>query len=249
MKKILFTIALPQELKIIKEEVKSLKTNFKIDFLLTWVGNYNVIYNLKDYIEKKWKPDFIINIWVCGIKNNIFKDFFQVYKIKNFLNCKESICPIFFKFLDLKWIYSSEKVITNKNDLLEENFVDMESFWIDFICSKENIPYLIFKKPFDIIWEKSNNVSIKDLENSLKNFSYKELFKNIELFLNDNKNENFEEEILILKEKFKLTFSQTEILRKYINKEIAFWDEFKEVYENILCLDKNTLINKINLQK
>jgi hypothetical protein len=35
MKKILFTIALPQELKIIKEELKKINTTFKIDFLLT----------------------------------------------------------------------------------------------------------------------------------------------------------------------------------------------------------------------
>jgi hypothetical protein len=35
MKKILFTIALPQELKIIKEELKNIKSFFKVDLLLT----------------------------------------------------------------------------------------------------------------------------------------------------------------------------------------------------------------------
>jgi hypothetical protein len=34
MKKILFVVALHQELKVIKEELKTLKTSFKVDFLL-----------------------------------------------------------------------------------------------------------------------------------------------------------------------------------------------------------------------
>lgn len=238
MKKILFVVALPQELKIIKEEIKALKSTFKVDFLLSWVWNYNVIYSLKDYIFTKWKPDFLINIWVCWARNNDFLDFFQVYRIKNYSNQREIISPSFFKFFPLKSILSSEKIITCKNDLWKEDFVDMESFWVDFICSREEIPYLIIKKPFDIISENSKKVDLIDLQNNLKNFDYLDFFEKIGIFLEKNKKENFEKEIWILKEKFRLTFSETEMLRKYINKKISFWGDFSDIFEELRSLDK-----------
>lgn len=242
MKKILFLVALPQELKIIKEELKTLKSSFKVDFLLCWVWNYNVINNLKDYIFNKWKPDFIINIWVCWMKSNDFTNFFQVYRIKNLANNKEIICPNYIKILPLKSILSSEKIITDKNELAEENFVDMESYWVDFVCSREEIPFLIIKKPFDIVSDNSKKVDLNDLQNCLKNFNYLELFEEIENFLEENEKESFEKEILLLKEKFRLTFSETELLKKYINKKISFWERFLDVFEELKKLDKKDLI-------
>ena len=56
---ILITCALNHELKIIKEEIRKLNiSNLNIKYLISWVGNYNTIYNLKDYIEKKLKVWF-----------------------------------------------------------------------------------------------------------------------------------------------------------------------------------------------
>lgn len=245
MKKILFVVALPQELKIIKEEIKALKSPFKVDFLLSWVWNYNVIYTLKDYIFTKWKPDFLINIWVCWTKSENILDFFQVYRIKNNSNNREKISPSFLKILPLKSILSSEKIITDKNDLWEENFVDMESFWVDFVCSREEIPYLIIKKPFDIISENSKKVDLKELQDSLRNFDYLELFEKIWAFLEENEKESFEKEILIFKEKFRLTFSETEMLRGYINKKISFWGDFSNIFEELGSSDKRSLIKEI----
>lgn len=245
MKKILFIVALPQELKIIKEEIKPLKSSFKVDFLLSWVWNYNVIYALKDHIFNKWKPDFIINIWVCWAKNETFFNFFQVYRIKNNSNNREIICPNYLKFLPLKSILSSERIITEKKDLQDEDFVDMESYWVDFICNREEIPYLIIKKPFDLIWENSKKVDLKELQNSLKNFNYLELFEKIENFFNDNKKENYDKEISILKEKLRLTFSETEMLKKYINKEISFWESFSDIFEKLIHLDKEYFLELV----
>lgn len=243
MKKILFVVALTEELKVIKEEINALKLWlklwFKVDFLLSWVWNYNTINSLKDYIFTKQKPDFIINIWVCWMINNDFKDFFQVYRIKNIANNKEIICPNYLKILPLKSILSSEKIITDKNELQKEFFVDMESFAIDFICTKEQIPYIIIKKPFDIIWKDSKKVDINKLKDSIKWFDYKSLLQEINIFLEKNKSKNdFDKKIFDLKLKFRLTFCETEMLKKYINKCKAFW-------EDILFLDKNDLLIKI----
>jgi hypothetical protein len=60
------------------------------------------------------------------------------------------------------------------------------------------------------------------LQNSLKYFNYEELFTKTEEFFNKNENNNFENEINLLKEKFRLTFSETNFLRSCINKKISF---------------------------
>lgn len=220
---ILFTIALPIEAKTIKQEIKNLNLKWiKIDFLITWVWVLNTIYSIKDYIEKNTKPDFIVNIWVCWKTENESDDFFQVYRIKNLSNNKEVICPVYIDFLELNSIACSDKIITDKNSLLEETFVDMESFWIDFIADKEKIPYIIIKKPFDLISKDSLKVDKNDLEKVLVWFDYIKLFSEIEKFILSLGNKNdFEEDIKYLKELFKLTFSQTEILKKYFYKQKA----------------------------
>jgi hypothetical protein len=231
---ILFTASLPNELKIIKEEIKNLNLKWiKINFLLTWVWALNTIYSIKDYISKNNKPAFIVNLWICWKIDNNFNDFFQVYRITNLSNNKEAICPIYVKNSELKSIACSDSVITDKNELFKEEFVDMESFWIDFICSKEKIPYIIIKKPFDIVWIKSKNVNLKELENTLKWFNYIELINKIQNFLNKSKKIDVTDKINILKEKNKLTFSETFMLEKYINKMIAFWSNLDEIYKNL----------------
>jgi hypothetical protein len=119
----------------------------------------------------------------------------------------------------------------------------MESFWIDFVCSREEIPYLIIKKPFDLISDNSKKVDLNDLQNCLKNFNYSELFGKIESFLQENEKESFEKEILILKEKFRLTFTETEMLKKYINKKISFWWDFSNIFEELSGLEKKDILD------
>ncbi|MDD5769689.1 MAG: hypothetical protein PHE25_01870 [Candidatus Gracilibacteria bacterium] len=241
---ILFAIALSQELKILKEEFKNLKIR-NIDFLLTGVGVLNTIYSIKDYISKNKKPDFIINIGVCGKINDCFLDFFQVYRIKNLANNKEIICPIYINFGNLKSIASSDKIITSFNELENESFVDMESAGIDFICDKEKIPYIIIKKPFDIVSKNSKKVDLKSLEDSLRGFNYLGLIREIENFISKNTKNNFDEGISNLKQKLKLTFSENELLKKYINKNIAFGSPEENIFKNLDLLNKKEILDLI----
>lgn len=245
---ILICAALPSELKIIKEEIK--KSNFrwwKIDFLLTWVWVLNASYAIKNYISEKKKPDFIVNIWVCGKITSKWGDFFQVYRIKNISNNREVICPIYVHIFWLESLACSDKIITNTPELWEEIFVDMESFWIDFICEKEKIPYVLIKKPFDRVSKGSKNVSLQDLENTLSEWLDGEnIINKIVDFLEKNKKNIFiEEKVLAIKEKFQLTFSETEFLKKYINKEIAFHSDIKKILESFLSAEKKDILKKI----
>lgn len=246
MKKVLIITALPQELKWVKDSIIKSK-NLSIDFLQTWVWNLNIVYSLKDYIFNKWKPDFIINIGVCWCKNDKYKDFFQVYKIKNLSNNREVIVPVYIEYLDLKWIYCSDKIITSKDELIEEDFVDMESYWIDFICDKEKIPYILIKKTFDIVSEKSKKVDLEEIKNSFKDLDYDKLFLLIEEFFNKEIWLNYENEIALLKEKFRLTFSETNILKNYINKKISFWENFLDIYNYLIWLDKKEFLEEIKI--
>lgn len=243
---ILFTIALPIEAKIIKQEIKNLALkSWKIDTLITWVWVLNTIYAIKDYIDKNGKPDFIVNIWVCGKKDDSKNDFFQVYRIKNLSNNKEALCPIYIKNLPLESLACSDKIITNSSEMWDEHFVDMESFWIDFICDKEKIPYIIIKKPFDIVSKDSLQVSKDELEKSLQWFPYENLINQIENFLFQNKKESFENSIQKLKDSYRLTFSETQILKTHINKNIAFWEKENSIIEWLAQLSQKDLLEKI----
>lgn len=254
MKKIvLFVCALPIELKAIKEVVKNLNLiDFKIDFLISWVWSYNTIYSIKDYLTKNQKPDFVINIWVCWtINKKVFNDFFQVYRIKNSSNNREILTPIYIKFLPLKSILSSEKIITNKIEMLEENFVDMESFWIDFICTKEKIPFVIIKKVFDEVWEKSKDVNVEEIKSDLENFNYKDLILQIWKWLEKNKKIiNLNENVLkFYKDYFRFTFSELEKFKKSYNKLIAYNNDFKDFFEENKLLNKKEFLKKLDYLK
>lgn len=243
---ILFTIALPIEAKIIKQEIKNLAFKWwKVDTLVTWVWVLNTMYAIKDYIDTNGKPDFIVNIWVCGKKDDSKNDFFQAYRIKNLSNNKEALCPIYIKNLPLDSLACSDKIITDHNEMWDENFVDMESFWIDFISDKEKIPYIIIKKPFDIVSKDSLQVSKDELEKSLQWFPYENLIHQIENFLLQNKKESFENSIQKLKDSYRLTFSETQILQKHINKQIAFWENQTWIIEWLAQLSQKNLIEKI----
>lgn len=239
---ILLACALSQELKTIKSIIKDLNFHkLKIDFIQTWVGNYNTIYSLKDYLSKN-NADFIVNIWVCGKASSDLKnDFFQVARIKNSSNFKESLPPIFFKFLDLKSILSSEKVITSNDEMLWEDYVDMESFAIDFIASKEKIPTIILKKPFDFVSLDSKKVDIEAMQNSLKDLNYNSLLENISSYLEKNKKN--EENYDFYKEHFSFTFQEFEIFKKLVNRyESIHKKDFTDFVEKNKHLSKKEFL-------
>lgn len=220
--KILFAIALPIEMKTIKSQIKNLNLNgCTIDFLLTWVWVINSVYHIKNYIQEKQKPDFLVNIWVCGKKDEKYNDFFQVYRIKNLSNNKEILCPNYIDFLKLESIGCSDKIITDICELGEESLVDMESYGIDYIAEKEKIPYIMIKKPFDTISSGSRNVTISDIEKILNGCDLKLLFEKIQDFHTKKSSKNYDHELQILKEKHRLTFSESQLLKKFFNKELA----------------------------
>jgi hypothetical protein len=229
--KILFCIALPAELKIVKNEIKKLNILWlDIKFLLIWVWNYNVIYSVKDYISNNSKPDFIVNLWVCWHSLLEIIDVIQVYRIKNLSNDREEIVPLYLNLYKLESILSSEKVIIDKKNMLWENFVDMESYWINYICNKEKINFIIIKVPFDLVWAESKNVSINSMIRKLEK----------KLYLINNQKKDID--LSFYKNYFSFTFSEFEIFKKNYKKFLAFWIDFDDFFERNNFMDKKTFL-------
>ena len=88
----------------------------------------------------------------------------------------------------------------------------MESFAVDFVATKEKLPFIILKKPFDFVSLDSKKVDIKAMQNSLKKLDYKSLLENIVSYLEKNKKDEIN--IDFYKEYFSLTFAEAEIFKK-----------------------------------
>lgn len=160
-----------------------------------------------------WKPDFILNFWICWYtdliwENKKFENFFQIWRIFWAAKEKEFLVPQFINFWEISSVYSSEKIIFDKGEISEKNinFVEMESFWIEYILEKTWIPRAYFKFPFDKIWSfdtKNFKQKLPEIKNLLQeNIDYKKLFQKIEKFLEKNNKKlfsnKFEKEFLFL---------------------------------------------------
>lgn len=253
---ILFVCALPLEQKLCKkyvgEALKNLpikKEGFTYQFLLSGVGNYQTLATLQNYLFSH-QVDFIINIWVCGIHPNIKNiptPLVQAYRIKNLANLRESIVPLYLEVSPLISLASSEKIITSSEELLWENFVDMESYAIDFVATKEKIPYMILKLPLDRVGEESKYIDTKEIENLFWEVSFSSILTQVEDFLikNNREENNVPESYFSL---FPMTFSEREIFKKQYfryealkldidefiaqNKELPKKEFFKKLQEN-----------------
>lgn len=254
IKKILIVWALSQELNIIKEEIKKLNLiDVKTSFLTTWIGNYNMILNLTRFLEKT-SFDIVINIGVCWYKED-YLDFIQVWRIKNLANDKELIIPKILDFWVLKSIASSEKVIFNENEIWDEKYVDMESYWFETVCDSFKLPRIILKIPVDKIWIETKNFDFKKAKNNLKNnINYQELFLKIDSYLETHFN--------IWKWKYKIyqdifdnynriynfTFSENEIFKRlYYRYHSLVNKDFNSYFEKNRCENKKDFL--INLEK
>jgi hypothetical protein len=192
--KILVVAAMPNELKAIKEWIKSakLKENLNIDYLCCGIWNYETISSLENYLTKNSEPTFIWNIWICGYwnsKNENKSDPIQIANIVNIHTKKEVIIPPFLQIAPLKNCFCSENVILEKPEMWnnnEEMYFDMESRWIEFVASKYKFPRLILKIPFDFI---GNNDEVKE-----KN--YKELSEKMSIILKSLSYHDYLEKIL-----------------------------------------------------
>lgn len=233
--KILVAVAHPNELKIIKQEIKNLGFIwFEITFIQTGVGNYETIFNLTKKLEKE-SFDFLLNIWICWyIKESNW--LIQVARIKNLSTSKELIVPICFQFTQLKSIWSSEIPVKNLSESTDYNFVDMESYGVEFIANKYQIPRIILKFPADKIWEKLDFEAIKASCLELWKIDYKVLFSQIKIFLDSN---ILQENYVYTKERYEFSYAEFEILKKQIKKYEAFRNvSFRDFFDKNSNLDK-----------
>lgn len=242
-KTVLFVSALKLEMDIIKNELQKIdskKIGFK--FLLTWTWNYNALYELSNYLKEK-KVDCIVNIGVCGQKREYNENFFQVYRIKEISSEKESLLPVYFTLWNLESIACSNKIVTNPEYLGSEVFVDMESFWIDFVAAKEKITMMILKIPFDTIWSKSKDVSLDVLKQKMETFPYSRLISNLEAFFEKSPTEY---DFTKIKKHFDLTFSETEIVKKNFYRIQALGWDFEKLYKKNKDLSKKEFISLLD---
>ncbi len=248
MYNILVVSALNLELKTVKQEIKKLDLkNFKTSFLLSWVWNYTTILKLTKTLTKIPNFDLVLNIWVCWYKDTKTKAI-QVWRIKNLSNSKELIVPHIINFLELKSIASSSRVVYDKAEIWDENFVDMESYAIELVCDNFEIARIILKIPVDKIWIETKNFDLEKAKTYLsKNIDYKELFEKIELYLKENKQEKLE---LKIKDKinshYKFSFSEKIILEKTLNKHevLKLWNT-QEFFEENKKLNKKEFLKKL----
>ena len=93
----------------------------------------------------------------------------------------------------------------------------MESYAIDTIGTAEKIPYLIVKKPFDVVSPESKKIDPKKFTDCLSDFDYQKLLTTIYSFLEKNEDQAENQRQAFLEKTlqvYKLTFSEKEIWKK-----------------------------------
>jgi len=249
-KTILFIAALPAELNSIKKEVKKLRLVWiRAKFFLSWVWNYKTLYNLKHHLDNLTeKPDFLVNIWLCWKTKSASDNIFQVYRILWAANTRELLCPIYIDFLAKQSLLSSEKVIITSDGMQWESYVDMESYAIDTIGTEEKIPYIIIKKPFDIVSEASKNIDLEKFVDCLSDIGYTGLTSTIQKFLekHHDKDEELRQKYLLETLKiYNFTFSEKEIWKKSYAKYISAWWNYREFLRENWKLIKKLFLEKL----
>ncbi len=165
--KLLITAATSDEINAIKKWIKAanIKKNLDIDYLCCWIGNYETILNLENYISKYSEPIFIRNIWICGYWNhdNQKKNIpIQAATTFNIHTEKEFVIPPFVQIAPMRNCFSSEKPIKEKPYLKKEIecindewYFDMESRWTEFVSLRHKLPHIILKVPLDFVWQET----------------------------------------------------------------------------------------------
>lgn len=227
MSNILIVCASNKELKSVKKQIKNIShpQKNKIFYLASGIGNYQTIQNFTSFLEKN-KIDFVINIGICW-RSNEKPPAIQVWRIKNIHTNKELIVPIFFKYEKIESIACSENICKQKN--FSENFVDMESFGIEFVCSKYNIPRIILKVPYDEIWKDISNIDFEEAADSIwKKIDINKLIQHSQKYIQKIPKEKDRSH---LKQELNLSFQQYQILKHKIKKrEVLNQKDFNPKY-------------------
>lgn len=202
--KILVVVAMPNEMKPIKEWIKSanLKAKLDIDFLCCGMWDYEAIYSLQQYLIQHSEPMFIWNIWMCGYRNSNKEKKWEVIQVSNVINIhteKESIIPPFLQVAPMRTCFSGETLTYEKPQfkkeiwtINDEMYFDMECRWIEFVASKFKYPRLYLKVPFDFVGIETEwcikERAITDIPILLKNLPYYDYLERILSRIN-NQNE------------------------------------------------------------
>ena len=193
--KLLVVVAMPNEMKPIKEWIKSadLKVNLDIDFLCCGMWNYEAISSLEHYLTEKNEATFILNIWMCGYWNPNNEKESEPIQVSNIINIhteKEQIVPPFLQIAPLRTCFSGETLTYEKPQfkkeiwtINDEMYFDMESRWIEFIATKYKLPRLYLKVPFDFVGIETEwcikERAIKDIPILLNNLPYHDYLEKI----------------------------------------------------------------------
>ncbi|EKE27844.1 MAG: hypothetical protein ACD_3C00143G0006 [uncultured bacterium (gcode 4)] len=225
--RILVCAAHPNEMKSIKSSLKSLEIfDANIDFLQLWMGSYETIHNLTKYLEKN-KPDFLVNIWICWQRGD-YGELIQIWRIINSAD-KELLVPIVFEYAKISSIICLESMARILDDLRWEDYADMESYGVEFIASKYQIPRLILKLPADKIWQGFDKSLLKTSADKLSHIDYKDLMGRI---INFDKAQFKPKDNTYIQQAYRFTFQEFEIMKFKINKyEALTKKDFKNFYE------------------
>ncbi|MDD3262433.1 MAG: hypothetical protein PHR61_01180 [Candidatus Absconditabacteria bacterium] len=180
--KILICAATGGEMKIIKNNIKNLNIiGLSVSFLTTGIGNYETMFSLTNYIltNKEEKPDLILNIGVCGYIGKRI-NLVQVARIINSSTRKESIVPMVKIIAPVSTCFCSEIPVYEKKLDEENHIVDMESWAIDYVAQKFQIPRILIKVPVDQVGDETKNFDReKALEILEENIERKKVMKMI----------------------------------------------------------------------
>jgi len=246
-KNILIVCALWVEMKAVKQQIKKLQIpDISVSFFVTGVGNYNTLYQLQEYITQNGKPDFICNIGVCWkISPETESNIFQVYRIFNLANQRESLVPLYCNIFPLKSIASSEQVITDISGMQGEEYVDMESYGVDMLAKKQMIPHLILKQPLDSVSGESKNIALWEITDTLEQIDYTYILTSITQFLEKNYTPEPEIDFEFYKNHFWFTVSEQLIFIKNYHKLTAFWKDFEEFFKENRGVGKKEFLERI----
>lgn len=176
--KILVVCATGPEMRSVKKQIQTLKIpHLEVDFLTCGIGTYASIYILSTYLAGH-TVDVVINIGICGYKDN-HNGWFQVARSYNLQTHKELLIPIQSTVGTLSSIACSDIAITESDLLGDENFVDMESWGIEYVCAATKIARYIIKAPYDRIGHETKNMDYDDACASLDTIPYKDILLQI----------------------------------------------------------------------
>ncbi len=241
---ILIVAALPVEIQELKRICKPYSiVGIKLRFLCSGVWNYKTLLSLQNFVLSE-KPDFILNIGVCGVANaTMDMDIFQVVRIKNISNMREALPPVYVDAYPLRSIACSETIIIHSSGMIGEEYVDMESYAVDMVSKKHSIAHMILKIPFDVVGTQSRSVSKTDIIDHIAKYDYSKTLIEIQSWCQKNIEELPDWQYY--KKHFWLSVTETENFRKSYYKLRAFHYDFYDFFSENKHLSKKQFFQKV----